>query len=586
MPSATKSKPAPLCYSYARFSSKHQGKGDSLTRQNEARDAWLARKGLALDESLVMVDAGVSGFKGAHRENPDRNALASFLELVKRGSVPRGSYLIVESLDRLSREHIRPALTLLLNLIDAGVRVVQLLPVENVYDEDVEPMNLMMAIMELSRGHSESAVKSDRVGKAWKRLKEKAAATGVPITKEVPAWLVVADGKFAVRPGAADTVRLIFRLATEGKGFNGIMRHLAEHEVPPLGDCPKWARATVAKMLASRKPVGEYQPMKWGGGKNRQPDGPPIPNYYPALITEDEWAAARFALEGRKAKRGPNGKHLFLWSGLLKDARDGGPIYRDDKGAKGGGAKLATATGMQGERPYVSFPLAAFETEILKRLREIDPREIVPGAGGAVELKGLQIRRASVESRIERIQSQMETGDEDVGPLVAVLRKLQGELDDLGDKIAATEAESATPLAHAWADCSSLIDAVCGEKGDEARERLRSALRRTVIGMWCLFVGKGRTRLAAVRVQFRGEAHRDYLIVHKAAHAPSGTAAETLSASFREVGDVGEIELRNPADAKKVETFLSEVDVPELVAAVEAKNAVAEKAPAKMRGRK
>jgi DNA invertase Pin-like site-specific DNA recombinase len=74
----------------------------------------------------------VSAFSGAHRSNFDRHALAAFLELVKAGRVPRGSYLIVESLDRLTREHIRPALTLLLNLIEAGVRVVQLLPVEQV----------------------------------------------------------------------------------------------------------------------------------------------------------------------------------------------------------------------------------------------------------------------------------------------------------------------------------------------------------------------------------------------------------------------------------------------------------------------
>ena len=48
--------------------------------------------------------------------------LATFLELVHAGRIARGSYLIVESLDRLTREHIRPALTLLLNLIDNGIR--------------------------------------------------------------------------------------------------------------------------------------------------------------------------------------------------------------------------------------------------------------------------------------------------------------------------------------------------------------------------------------------------------------------------------------------------------------------------------
>src|SRR5262249_16687212 len=111
------------CYSYLRFSHPDQSKGDSFRRQIEKRDTWLKKNSLALDTSLTLEDKGVSGFTGDHRTNPDRHALAAFLELVKQGRIPKGSYLIVESLDRLSREHIRPALTLLLNLIDAGIRV-------------------------------------------------------------------------------------------------------------------------------------------------------------------------------------------------------------------------------------------------------------------------------------------------------------------------------------------------------------------------------------------------------------------------------------------------------------------------------
>src|SRR5262245_32464664 len=108
-----KTSPPALAFSYQRFSSPEQGKGDSIRRQDELRDGWLKRNHARLDTSVTLRDKGVSGFTGKHRENPDRNALAAFLKLVKDGRVPRGSYLIVESLDRLSREHIRPALTLL-----------------------------------------------------------------------------------------------------------------------------------------------------------------------------------------------------------------------------------------------------------------------------------------------------------------------------------------------------------------------------------------------------------------------------------------------------------------------------------------
>src|SRR5262249_2777712 len=116
-----------IAYSYVRFSSPKQAEGDSLRRQTEAAAAWAKRNKARLDTSLTTHDLGKSAYTGEHRKNPDRHALAAFLRLVEGGKVPRGSYLIVESLDRLSREHIRPALTLLLNLIDAGVRIIQLL---------------------------------------------------------------------------------------------------------------------------------------------------------------------------------------------------------------------------------------------------------------------------------------------------------------------------------------------------------------------------------------------------------------------------------------------------------------------------
>jgi DNA invertase Pin-like site-specific DNA recombinase len=73
-----------------------------------------------------MEDKGVSGYTGVHRDNPNRHALAAFVAQVKAGPIPFGSYLIVESLDRLSCEDLIPALTLLLQLISKGVRVVQL----------------------------------------------------------------------------------------------------------------------------------------------------------------------------------------------------------------------------------------------------------------------------------------------------------------------------------------------------------------------------------------------------------------------------------------------------------------------------
>lgn len=550
---------APRCYSYLRFSSKEQAKGDSIRRQTEARDQWVARMGLALDEDLVLTDRGISAFKGSHREG-DRAALAGFLDLVKSGDVPRGSYLLVENLDRLSREHIRPALTLLLNLIDAGVKVVQLTPVEAVFDEKVEPMQLMMAVMELTRGHSESLLKSDRVGKAWKRKKERAALVKAPITRECPAWLAVRDGRFRVLRGATDTIRLVYKMAAEGHGLKAIVRHLNEKEIPAWGGRPRWTKTPVGKLLLTRRVVGEYQPKK-----GRVADGPPIPGFYPAVVTEDEWSLARQAMGERRAVRGPMGKNVYLWSGLLKDARDGATVVRVDKGNKGGGPKLVNGNAHDGgDGSYVSFPVDVFDEQILDELREIDPRDVLPGAKDGKAERTLTARRAGLVSRIERIQSQMVSGDEDVGPLVAVIRRLQDELDQVNGEIARADEKAATPLAHSWREAGELLTALRKGPKNETRARLRTVLRRVIDKVVCLFVGRGMTRLAAVRIQFRGDRHRDYVIVHQAAHAPSKRPARSVPLSFAEAGLPDDLDLRERDDAARVEKLLGSLDLAKL----------------------
>src|SRR5271154_2163278 len=78
-------------YSYTRFSSPAQAKGDSLRRQTKDAADWAAAHGMALDTDLTFHDAGLSAWTG---EN-EGGQLGAFLEAVKHGVVPRGSVLAV-----------------------------------------------------------------------------------------------------------------------------------------------------------------------------------------------------------------------------------------------------------------------------------------------------------------------------------------------------------------------------------------------------------------------------------------------------------------------------------------------------------
>jgi DNA invertase Pin-like site-specific DNA recombinase len=570
---AVKSKPATIAYSYLRFSQPSQSEGDSQRRQNELRDAWLKRNpDVKLDASETLEDKGVSGFRGEHRDNPDRHALAKFIERVKEGRIPRGSYLIVESLDRLSREDIIPALSLLLDLIQRDIRVVQLLPAETTFDKSSNPMHLMMAIMELSRGHSESRMKSERVGRAWADKKRRAAATGEPVTARALAWLRLVDGKWVVVPGVAEAIRRIYRLAIDGHGLSEITKRLNAEGVPPVGNgrtAPFWARSYVHKILKSRAAMGEFQPCK-GRRKKKEPDGPPIANYYPAIVTEEEWYAARAALQSRRGKAGrPPKFYINLFGGLLRDARDGGTIHQHAK-TDNYALQLVpyrALQGVTGSQP-VQFPAAVFEREILKHLREIDPREILPSNGHEEKVLVLTGKLAEVEAQIEKVKTRLERNYSEA--VADVLDRHAARRKKLAEELAQARQEASSPLGAAWGDCGSLLavlEATPAAEVQDVRVKLRGVLRRVVESIWCLFVQRDAgeagvtVKLAAVQIWFAGGARRDYFIAYRQGKRGFGTKRpeQAWSRSLAEVTPAA-LDLRKRSDARALDRALAAVD--------------------------
>lgn len=107
--------------SYIRFSSEKQAKGDSLRRQSKMVTDWLkAHPEYYLDQDLSFRDLGVSGFTGKHL----KGGLGDFLTAIEKGLVKAGDTLLIESLDRLSRQAVDRASELLRNILRSGVDVV------------------------------------------------------------------------------------------------------------------------------------------------------------------------------------------------------------------------------------------------------------------------------------------------------------------------------------------------------------------------------------------------------------------------------------------------------------------------------
>src|SRR5512137_2235903 len=193
-------------YSYIRFSSKRQELGDSLTRQTKLRDEYLARHpDLALNPA-TYEDLGVSAYRG---KNAAEGNLKMFLDAIKSRSIKKGSYFLIESLDRLSRAEVMDALELFLSIINSGITIVTLLDSREYSRESIRAnwSELIISIAQMARSAEESATKGERVAGAWKRLRQE-AATGKIISKNAPAWLSVSEtGKWIVDRKAASTIK-------------------------------------------------------------------------------------------------------------------------------------------------------------------------------------------------------------------------------------------------------------------------------------------------------------------------------------------------------------------------------------------
>ncbi len=563
-------KTPPVAFSYVRFSSPQQARGDSLRRQLKATTDWCEKNGVTLDATTTLHDLGKSAFTGAHRTNPDRNALAAFLKMVEDGKVSRGSYLIIESLDRLTREHVRAGLMLCLGLIEHGVRIVQLSPTELVYDEKSDELSLMLMVVELSRGHRESKRKSDAVGAAWaekkRRVREgecqkatvRMGENSQILTRQLPAWIQECGGRLTLIPERAEVVRLIFRLSAAGYGNQRIAAKLTRDGVRAFGNKP-WEKGYIGRILRDRRAVGDLQPK----GRERKAEGDPVPGYYPAAVTEGEYLAAKADRADRKrVQRGRVGSQVNVFAKLIRDARGGGAYYmtaRVDRGNRY--YVLSNLDSAEGRAACHSFPYAILERAVCSLLSEVKPHEVMGREDGPDEVQVLSGQLADVESSIRLLEADLDKHG-DSPALYKRLRAKEAERADMSARLDEARRKAAHPLSASWGEAHSLLAALdAAPDPEDARLRLRSALRRVVEEIRLLVVPRGRTRLAAVQVYFSADGHRDYLLYYRPPQQTFGGRREgecwAKSLPPEVTGD--ELNLRDPGDAAKLETALAAV---------------------------
>lgn len=326
----------PTAYSYLRFSTPEQMNGDSFRRQTALAQEYCSQAGLTLDTSVTYSDLGVSAFRG---KNAETGRLAEFLEAVKSGLVQGGSYLLVESLDRVSRQAARKALRVLEAICDEGITVVTLNDCKQYTREalDSDPMALIMSLLVFIRANEESVMKSRRLKSAWvgKRLKVK---DGVPLTTKCPGWLFWSpeQQRWQLHRERAQVVRRIFQLASKGVGSHSIAEQLNRDKVPVFGCGTQWHRSYINKLLdESPAVIGTYVPhtMEYVEGRKLRKPLQGIAGYFPACVDRMVYERVR-AMRTKTASplRGCAKQVYNIFGGLVRCGRCGGPMNLQNKG--------------------------------------------------------------------------------------------------------------------------------------------------------------------------------------------------------------------------------------------------------------
>jgi DNA invertase Pin-like site-specific DNA recombinase len=301
-----------VAYSYIRFSSKKQELGDSLRRQVQMAEAYAAKMGWKIEERSFR-DLGLSAFRG---KNAREGALGAFMKAVEDKIIPKGSVLLVEHLDRVTRADPPIALELFTGILNRGIEIVTVSDEQHYTAQSLTNniAQLYLSIGTLLGANAESKKKSDRVSQAIQAKRN----AGRVLTGRAPAWLVLKAGykgaygpdAWTVLPDVVATVQRIFELGAAGFGSTYISDVLNETETPTLGSAKYWNPLITRKVMRNSSVMGRFT--------SKYTTQEPIENYFPTVVDPNVYWLVQSHMKTRSTSGGPITKGIAnLFKGLM-----------------------------------------------------------------------------------------------------------------------------------------------------------------------------------------------------------------------------------------------------------------------------
>lgn len=232
-----------------------------------------------------------------------------FIARVKTGEIERGSYLLLENLDRLTRLSAWEASGLLQDLVKLGIVVITLRP-EMRFDHTSDALDLLKAILHMDNAHKESARKSELGEREWAKRFARARENKHHIGNRVSNWLTLVrpDGRYYVNEHAFAVGR-IFELCLQGLGSTAISQALNAEGYRTFNKGKRWGTTAVLSILQNRAAIGELAPKD---------GGEPIQGYFTPVVDVATFDAAQAKItERRTGKITKQSAEFNIWQKLV-----------------------------------------------------------------------------------------------------------------------------------------------------------------------------------------------------------------------------------------------------------------------------
>jgi DNA invertase Pin-like site-specific DNA recombinase len=302
-----------------------------MRRQLKGTREWIEKHPeLRIRLDLELSDAARSAWRGDHVTRDDA-ALGKLFKMVETGELRPPLLVIVEALDRLSRQNPWHAQSQLAGLVSRGI-IVATTQDDRIYSLDSGIGDIILSIVAMSRAHEESESKSQRVRQTKTVRALQAMETKQVLYQNVPHWLVVPEAVSArnrltrrvykVRRHA-ETVRMIYEMAPY-HGATYITSWLIRNR-QPFGRSGRWNTWYVRQILTSRATIGHLQ-TKSGI----------IESIFPAVVSEELWLRVQAAMEARRGQSGARTRSFInILAGLCRCADCGGNMRVNANAATG-----------------------------------------------------------------------------------------------------------------------------------------------------------------------------------------------------------------------------------------------------------